>query len=265
MTCGCSTMGHPHTSLFLCAKFWTNDFQAAGLAMAHRHLRHHCHDHHVVLTLPHHTIHCGVLSRGEWLRVATTTTKICAELWKTPFPQLPQKCSEVCQRGHGGASICVSSIKVHIRIHWTCNQGVRKGFKSNYGSVLVSVRWLLAHYVLWCLAVTYVNAYRSTALCYCVTWQVTQIKEIRQIFGSQKNIYIYIYIYTHREAEETSRHIRVTTQAIMDNTLFGGSLWTSHLVDTKDRVAEETYGNWQGWNWALTGAATASCHHSKMR
>jgi len=37
-----------------------------------------------------------------------------------PFAQLLQKCSDVCQRGHGGAS----SIKVHIRMHWTCNQGV---------------------------------------------------------------------------------------------------------------------------------------------
>jgi hypothetical protein len=27
---------------------------------------------------------------------------------------------------------------------WTGNQGVRKWFKSNYGSVLVGVRWLLA-------------------------------------------------------------------------------------------------------------------------
>ena len=59
--------------------------------MAHRHLRHHCHDHHVVLTLAHQTIRCGVLSREEWLRVATTTTtKICAELWKMPFAQLLQ-------------------------------------------------------------------------------------------------------------------------------------------------------------------------------
>ena len=147
MTCGCSTMRHPHTSLFLCAMFWTNVFQAAGLAVAHRHLRHHCHDHHVVLILPHQTIRCGVLSREEWLRVATTTTKVCTELWKTPFPQLLPKCSNVCHRGYGGASVCVSSIKVHIRIRWTCNQGIRKWFKSNYGSVLVGVRWLLAHHV----------------------------------------------------------------------------------------------------------------------
>ena len=147
--------GHPHTSLFLCAMSWTNVFQAAGLAVAHRHLRHHCHGHHVVLTLPHHTIRCGVLSREEWLRVATTTTKICAELWKTPFAQLLQNCSDVCHRGHGGASFCVSSIKMHIRIRWTCNQDVRKWFKSNYDSVLVGVRWLLAHpvyvYVLVCV------------------------------------------------------------------------------------------------------------------
>ena len=79
----------------------------------------------------------------------------------------------------------------------------------------------------------------------------------------KKNIYIYIYIYT--EAEETSRHIRAMTQAIMDNTMFGGSMQTSHLVDTKDRVVEETYGQWQGWNWPLTGVATASCHLSEAR
>jgi hypothetical protein len=53
----------------------------------------------------------------EW-----TTTKFCAELWKTPFAQLLQKYSDVCHKWHGGASVCVSSIKVHIRIHWTCNQ-----------------------------------------------------------------------------------------------------------------------------------------------
>jgi hypothetical protein len=82
MTCGCSTMGHPHTSLFLWAMFWTNIFQAAGLAMAHQHLWHHCHGHHIVLTLEPQTIRCGVLSREEWLCVATTPTKICAELWK---------------------------------------------------------------------------------------------------------------------------------------------------------------------------------------
>ena len=69
--------GDPHTSLFLCAMFWTKIFHAAGLSVAHRHLRHHCHGHHVVLTLPHQTIRFGVLSREEWLRVATTT-KICA-------------------------------------------------------------------------------------------------------------------------------------------------------------------------------------------
>ena len=37
----------------------------------------------------------------------------------------------------------VSSIKVHIRMHWTCNQGVLSD--SNHGSILVSVRWLLGH------------------------------------------------------------------------------------------------------------------------
>jgi hypothetical protein len=115
------------------------------LAVAHRHLQYHCHGHHVVLTFPHQTVRCGVLSREDWLHVATTTTKICAELWKTPYAQILQKCSDVCHRGHEGASVCVSSIKVHIRIHWTSNQGVRKWFKSNCGSIFVGVRWLLTH------------------------------------------------------------------------------------------------------------------------
>ena len=145
MMCGCSMMGHLHTSLFLRAMFWTNIFQATGLAVAHWHLQYHCHGHHVVLTLPHQTIHFGVLSREEWLHVTTTTMKICAELWKMPFAQLLQKCSDVFHRVHGGASVRVSSIKVQIQVHWTCNQGVHKWFKSNYGSVLVGVRWLLAH------------------------------------------------------------------------------------------------------------------------
>jgi len=30
------------------------------------------------------------------------------------------------EEGHEGASVCVSSIKVHTRIRWACNQGVRK-------------------------------------------------------------------------------------------------------------------------------------------
>jgi hypothetical protein len=38
---------------------------AAGLAVAHPHLRHHCHDHHVVLTLLHQKIHCGVIIKGR--------------------------------------------------------------------------------------------------------------------------------------------------------------------------------------------------------
>jgi len=65
ITCSCSTMGHPHTSLFLCAMFWMNIFQAAGLAVAHRHLRHHCRGHHIVLTLPHQTIHWGDIIKGR--------------------------------------------------------------------------------------------------------------------------------------------------------------------------------------------------------
>ena len=43
-----------------------------------------------------------------------------------------------------------TSINMHIRIHWPRIQGVRKSFKWNYGSVLVGVRWLLAHPVQYC-------------------------------------------------------------------------------------------------------------------
>ena len=39
-------------------------FQAAGLAVAHRHLRHHCHGHHIVLTLPHQTMLWGIIKGG---------------------------------------------------------------------------------------------------------------------------------------------------------------------------------------------------------
>jgi hypothetical protein len=57
MTCGCSKMGHPHTSLLRCFE------RTISRPLAHQHLRHHCHGHHVVLTLPPQTIRCGVLSR----------------------------------------------------------------------------------------------------------------------------------------------------------------------------------------------------------
>jgi hypothetical protein len=43
--------------------------------VAHHHLLHRCHGHHIILTSPHQTIRCGVLSREEWLRLAATTTK----------------------------------------------------------------------------------------------------------------------------------------------------------------------------------------------
>jgi hypothetical protein len=91
---------------------------AAGLAVAHRHLRHHRHGHHVVLTLPHQTIRCGVLSREEWLCVArtttittttttTTTTKICAELWKTPFAVTQKMLRNMSQRTWRHIRLCV--------------------------------------------------------------------------------------------------------------------------------------------------------------
>jgi hypothetical protein len=182
-------MGHPHTSPFLCAKFWTNIFQAAGLAVAHRHLRHHFHGHHIALTLPPQTVFCGVLSREGWLRVAITPTKICADLWKTAFVKLLQKCSNVWHRGHAGTSVCVSSIAVHIRFSRTCNQDVRKWFKlimTDYGSVLVGVRWLLAHTHAQCTVFRFFNndyittcttaSHCNILLCYhyfLYTWRFT--------------------------------------------------------------------------------------------
>jgi hypothetical protein len=59
--------------------------------------------------------------------------------------QLFQKCSDICHRGQGGTSVCVSSIKVHIWIHWTCNQGIRDSnqimvaYWSVYGDFLPTV------------------------------------------------------------------------------------------------------------------------------
>jgi hypothetical protein len=45
--------------------FWMNIFQAVGLAVVPRHLRHHHHCHNIVLTVPLWTIPCGVVSREE--------------------------------------------------------------------------------------------------------------------------------------------------------------------------------------------------------
>ena len=130
-------------------------------------------------------------------------------------------------------------------------------------------KWRLHQNIVWCLDVTLVNAYRNTAhpsitvlLCYMMIG-VSDKRNQANIWLTKKKIHTHTR--THTEAEETSRHIRVTTQAIMDNTLFGGSMRTSHPVDTKERVAEETYGNWQGCNWTLNGMATASCHDSEAR
>jgi hypothetical protein len=119
----------------------TLSLSAWWLTVVHRHLRHHCHGYHVVLILPHQTIRSGVLSREEWLRVTTTTTKIFVEMWKTSFAQLLEKCSDVRHRGHGGACVCPAS-----RCTYGFTGHVTKAYV-NYGSVLVGVRWLLAHSV----------------------------------------------------------------------------------------------------------------------
>jgi hypothetical protein len=77
--------------------FWTNIFQAAGLAVAHQQLQHLCHGHHVILTLPHQTIHCGVLSREEWLRVARTTTSCGRRLSHNYSGNAPTYVTEVME------------------------------------------------------------------------------------------------------------------------------------------------------------------------
>lgn len=48
-------------------------------------------------------------SREKWLRATTPPTKSCAE---TTFEPLFHKCCYACHRRHGGAFVCVSSIKV---------------------------------------------------------------------------------------------------------------------------------------------------------
>jgi len=109
--------------------FWMNIFQAVGLTVVPRHLRHYYHCHNIVLIVPLRTIPCGVVSRKEWLRVYTPTTKNCSELRKTPFAKSLHQCSDACHRWRRGASAFVSSIKMHIRIHWTCNQQVYRQLK----------------------------------------------------------------------------------------------------------------------------------------
>jgi hypothetical protein len=114
------------------------------------------------------------LSRSVWCRVCgcmrdSTRDKPCPKWWLRSgngllrlhhcwIGKYERLFLEVLKTGHGVeerqrawkraaaiASVCVSSIKVQIRIHWTRNKGERKWFKSNYGSVLVGVRWLLSH------------------------------------------------------------------------------------------------------------------------
>jgi hypothetical protein len=123
-TCGCSTMGHNHTSLFLCERcserifckppdwLWftikwpppSPDSTTTGNSL------------------------CGSI-KGGWLRVTTPPTKSFAELWRHSFSPLLHKCSDACHRVHGGTSAFVSSIKEHKRIFWTCNQEVPRLLK----------------------------------------------------------------------------------------------------------------------------------------
>jgi len=62
----------------------------------------------------------GELALLVWLTKAVTVSR--SSWW--PFAPLLHKCSKTCHRGHGDTSTCVSSIKVHIRIHQTCNEEV---------------------------------------------------------------------------------------------------------------------------------------------
>jgi hypothetical protein len=55
-----------------------------------------------------------------WLTQAVTVSR--SGWW--PFAPLLHKCSKTCHRRHGDTSTCVSSIKVHIWIHRTCNEEV---------------------------------------------------------------------------------------------------------------------------------------------
>ena len=84
---------------------------------------------HVVLTLLPRMIPCGVLSREDWVHVATSPTKSSAQLLKMPSTPLFHECSNTCHRGYEGASNCMFKIKVHIQIHLTCNQEMHRWFK----------------------------------------------------------------------------------------------------------------------------------------
>jgi hypothetical protein len=140
-------------------RFERTFFQAVGLAVVPRHLRHHYLGHLIVLTIPLRTIPCGIVSREEWLRVYTPTTKNCAELRKTPFAKILHRCSDACHRGRRGASACVWSTKVHIRIHWTCNQEVCRRLKLIMTS-LCKV-YFSQFYILYCAIWQHVSTWKG--------------------------------------------------------------------------------------------------------
>lgn len=79
--CGCSTMGHKYTSLFLCARRLEQtlckppDWQKFTIKNGH----------HLVLTIRHRAIPCVVVSREEWLRFTTPPTKSFAGCWGLLF------------------------------------------------------------------------------------------------------------------------------------------------------------------------------------
>ena len=80
------------------------------------------------LTTPENSL-WGIIME-EWLRITTKTTKICAEPWKTPSANYSKNALKYVTEDMQ-AHPFVPSIKLHIRFHWTCNQAVRKLFKSN--------------------------------------------------------------------------------------------------------------------------------------
>ena len=51
------------------------------------------------------------------------------------------KCSDTCRRGHGDASTCASSIKVHMWTHWTCNHALV--IQINYDKSYLHIAWCL--------------------------------------------------------------------------------------------------------------------------
>ena len=72
-----------------------NVFQAAGLTVSHRHLRHLCHGHHVVLTLPHQTMLWGIIEgRVAGRRYNEDLRRAVEDAFRTITPKMLRRMSQ---------------------------------------------------------------------------------------------------------------------------------------------------------------------------